>query len=84
MKEVVRRSSTGGGVTPVERSWPRAQFCSWQGEGGCAGRLPSDPQEPADVERGDRSWLRLPLEQDSDCSWSAKALSSLELQRLND
>lgn len=37
MKEVVRRSSTGGGVTPVERSWPRAQWptgASWCRAGG--------------------------------------------------
>lgn len=43
-KEVVRRSSRG---RPVERRWPKAQFCSWQGRG-CGGWLPSDPEEPAD------------------------------------
>lgn len=46
-KEVVRRISRG---RPVERSGPRPSSAPGRGRG-CGGRLPSDPQEPADRAR---------------------------------
>lgn len=79
------RREEGGGGSAVERSGARPSSVSWHGGGregrGFAGwggwkvgRLPGDPQEPADVAWGERIWPR----PGQDCSWSAKMLGLQE------